>query len=287
MGGKLSRFTPEELSIYESCTCLDGAELTTVYDKFIKMGGRRVTKGVEEASYRRAIGHKTVKNLMAGSAAVALSQVETSTGGAADSTRTSQAHKATQGVRVSKAQVCDLPEFDNNPFAPRLCEVFSSDGSGDLYFDELLDLFHALSPKAEREVKVLTAFRVYDFDGDGYLNDQDITTLIRTTTMKPRSLPSPPSSPRNSSPTSPSSRTSPRTSNAITDGHVAGGGGADLEHGGGAKKREMAKDVLADVVDHVMRECDLDGRGRLSFHEFKRVMDRFPDVEAKFSVQLQ
>ena len=68
---------------------------------------------------------------------------------------------------------------------------------------------------------------------------------------------------------------------------MAGGGGADLEDGGGAKKREMAKDVLADVVDHVMRECDLDGRGRLSFHEFKRVMDRFPDVEAKFSVQLQ
>ena len=57
---------------------LDGAELTTVYDKFIKMGGRRVTKGVEEASYRRAIGHKTVKNLTAGSRVgcrVALSQV--------------------------------------------------------------------------------------------------------------------------------------------------------------------------------------------------------------------
>jgi len=262
MGGKLSRFTPEELSIYESCTCLDGAELTTVYDKFIKMGGRRVTKGVEEASYRRAIGQKTVKNLTAGSAAVALSQVETSTDGADDSTRTSHAHKASKEVRVRKAQVCDLPEFDNNPFAPRLCEVFSSDGSGDLYFDELLDLFHALSPKAEREVKVLTAFRVYDFDGDGYLDDQDISTLIRTTTKK--------------------------TPNAITDGHVAGGGGADIEDGGGAKKKgELTKDVLADVVDHVMRECDLDGRGRLSFHEFKRVMDRFPDVEAKFSVQLQ
>ena len=179
MGGKLSRFTPEELSIYESCTCLDGAELTTVYDKFIKMGGRRVTKGVEEASYRRAIGHKTVKNLTAGSAAVALSQVrgdspahhsharapapcrrmpspacplpaaltrsaltrsaltrsaltrsarpsqltrsagpsqvETSTDGADDSTRTSHAHKASKEVRVRKAQVCDLPEFDQQP----------------------------------------------------------------------------------------------------------------------------------------------------------------------------
>ena len=72
MGGKLSRFTPEEVSIYESCTCLDGAELTTVYEKFIKMGGRRVTKGAMlEESYRRAIGHKTVKNLTAGTAAVA------------------------------------------------------------------------------------------------------------------------------------------------------------------------------------------------------------------------
>ena len=48
---------------------------------------------------------------------------------------------------MTKAKVCDLPEFDNNPFAPRLCEIFSSDGSGDLSFDELLDLFHALSPK--------------------------------------------------------------------------------------------------------------------------------------------
>ena len=38
-------------------------------------------------------------------------------------------------------------------------------------------------PKAEREVKVLTAFRVYDFDGDGYLNAEDISTLIRTTTV--------------------------------------------------------------------------------------------------------
>ena len=76
MGGKLSRFTPEEVSIYESCTCLDGAELTTVYEKFIKLGGRRVTKGAMlEESYRRAIGHKTVKNLTAGTAAVALSQV--------------------------------------------------------------------------------------------------------------------------------------------------------------------------------------------------------------------
>ena len=263
MGGKLSRFTQEELSIYESCTCLDGAELATIYEKFIKMGGRRVPKGADEASYRRIVGQKTVRNMMAGSD-VSLSQVETSTDGAADSTRNSQAHKATKAQKVTKAKVCDLPEFDNNPFAPRLCEIFSSDGSGDLSFDELLDLFHALSPKAEREVKILTAFRAYDFDGDGYLNAEDISTLIRTTTVVTK-----------------------KNTGSIAESHIAGGGGADLEGGGIKEKRALAKDVLADVVDHVMRECDLDGRGRLSFHEFKRVMDRFPDVEAKLSVQLQ
>ena len=63
MGGRISRFTQEELSIYESCTCLDGAELATIYEKFIEMGGRRVPKGADEASYRRVVGQKTVRNM--------------------------------------------------------------------------------------------------------------------------------------------------------------------------------------------------------------------------------
>jgi len=263
MGGRISRFTQEELSIYESCTCLDGAELATIYEKFIKMGGRRVPKGADEASYRWVVGQNTVRNMTVTQTADP-SQVETSTDDAADSNRRSQAHKATKAQKVPKAKVCDLPEFDNNPFAPRLCEVFSSDGSGDLHFDELLDMFHALSPKAEREVKILTAFRVYDFDGDGYLNAEDISTLIRTTTVVMK-----------------------KNNGSIAESHVAGGHAADLEDGGPKEKRALTKDVLADIVDTIMRECDLDGRGRLSFHEFKRVMDRFPDVEAKLSVQLQ
>jgi hypothetical protein len=149
MGGKLSRFTAEELSIYESCTCLDGAELATIYEKFIQMGGRRVTKGADEASYRRIVGQKTVRNMKAASdvrdTGVELTLDDADD--AADATSKKHAHKATKARKATKAKVCDLPEFDNNPFAPRLCEIFSSDGSGDLFFDELLDMFHALSPK--------------------------------------------------------------------------------------------------------------------------------------------
>ena len=168
MGGRISRFTQEELSIYESCTCLDGAELATIYEKFIEMGGRRVPKGADEASYRRVVGQKTVRNMTvtqtadpsqvrgdsllprhptrehtqhAGASRLrppltprslppCLAQVETSTDDTTDSNRRSQAHMATKAQKVPKAKVCDLPEFDNNPFAPRLCEVFSSDGEG-------------------------------------------------------------------------------------------------------------------------------------------------------------
>ena len=35
------------------------------------------------------------------------------------------------------------------------------------------------APYPRGQLQVLTAFRVYDFDGDGYLNDEDISTLIR------------------------------------------------------------------------------------------------------------
>lgn len=295
----MSHFSQEEVSVYEACTCLDGAELATLYATFISMGGRRVPKGAEESVYRFVVGQKTVKNMTAG-ADVAISQVQV------DSTRKSQAHKATETQKVTKKQVCDLPEFDNNPFATRLCEVFSSDGSGDLNFDELLDMFHVLSPKAEKEVKILTAFRVYDFDGDGYLDAGDISALIRTTTVvhkKPKlnrmsrsSSPSPRASVSDASSRA-SACYSPRVVACLASqrlsrlSEAAAAVERDLENGTAAPaqaevRRELSPVVLSDIVDHVMRECDLDGRGRLSFHEFKRVMERFPDVEAKLSVSI-
>ena len=70
----LSHFSQEEVTIYEACTCLDGAELANIYEKFISMGGRRVTKGAEEARFRHPVGQKTVRNMQAG-ADVALTQV--------------------------------------------------------------------------------------------------------------------------------------------------------------------------------------------------------------------
>ena len=59
---------------------------------------------------------------------------------------------------------------------------------------------------------------------------------------------------------------------------------AQLEEVGPVSRLDDA--TLRQVIEHVMSECDLDGRGRLSYHEFERVMTRFPDIEAKFSINI-
>ena len=80
--------------------------------------------------------------------------------------------------------------------------------TGDLTFDEMVDMYHTLSInvselstgffpcfslhafrracQAPRLVKVHTAFRLYDFDGDKYVGRSDIETLLKTLTLHSR-----------------------------------------------------------------------------------------------------
>ena len=76
-------------------------------------------------------------------------------------------------------QLLTLAEFQYNPLAQQLCKSFSSNGSGALSFEDLLDLYNVFSPKASRELKTQAVFRVYDFDGDGFLNDDDLRQLLK------------------------------------------------------------------------------------------------------------
>ena len=55
----------------------------------------------------------------------------------------------------------------------------SGDTYGDLDFDEFVDLYNALSPKAKKETKIQTAFRLYDSNMDGYLDPADLKQLLR------------------------------------------------------------------------------------------------------------
>eukprot|EP01046_Picozoa_sp_COSAG06_P015893 COSAG06_NODE_1034_length_11000_cov_7.061095_1_plen_3038_part_10 len=87
----------------------------------------------------------------------------------------------------------NLPEFQNNLFFDRLVRLFSSTGEPQLTLYELIDLYSALSPRADVKWKVKVWFCVFDFDEDGVLHEGDLRTTIarmmrgtvQTNTMSP------------------------------------------------------------------------------------------------------
>ncbi|KAK2703020.1 calcium and integrin-binding family member 3-like [Artemia franciscana] len=93
--------------------------------------------------------------------------------------------------RLPMEVVCDLPELRENPFKQRICSVFSSDGSGDMSFEDFLDCFSVFSENASRDVKIHYAFKIYDFDGDGFIDSNDVTRVVETLTdgqLKPEEM---------------------------------------------------------------------------------------------------
>ncbi|KZS03067.1 Protein CIB2 [Daphnia magna] len=86
--------------------------------------------------------------------------------------------EATRDLRLPKSLINTLPELKENPFRDRILKVFSSNGSGDLSFDDFLDLLSVFSEHAPRELKLHYAFRIYDMDGDGVIGPSDLKAVI-------------------------------------------------------------------------------------------------------------
>lgn len=174
MGGGQSLFRREDLEVYEACTCLSGAEILELYEKFVDLGGVREKANAAEKVIRGP-GADLAAPEVAGDAEA---------GAAATGSGPS-------GRKVTKAAVCKQSELRNNPFKERLCEIFSSEPMnsatwGDLSFDEFVDLYNVMSPRATKEVKTQTAFRIYDFDANGYLTADDIAQLLTTIATTPK-----------------------------------------------------------------------------------------------------
>ena len=174
MGGGGSRFTREELDVYEAVTCLSGAEILELHDKFRQLGGEKADDAAVEINVRGSGDHMRM------------------------STRDAEAGTSTgrrEGRCVAKETLINQSELRNNPFKERLCEIFSSFESdspdyGSLNFDEFVDLYNVMSPRASKDVKMQTAFRLYDYDGNGYLTPEDIVELVKaiSTTQRGKEL---------------------------------------------------------------------------------------------------
>jgi len=174
MGGSASTFSQEELDVYEACTCLSGAEILELYEKFTDLGGVRKKDAADERVMKGAGAHLRLS----------IGDLEANpTGGVAA--------PEDAGKLVKQEAVINQSELRNNPFRMRLCQIFSTiepgkENYGDLSFDEYVDLYNVMSPRAPLEDKMQTAFRMYDYDDNGYLTRDDIKELLVQLSTPPK-----------------------------------------------------------------------------------------------------
>ena len=63
-------------------------------------------------------------------------------------------------------ELLNIKELLYNPFAPRIVELFSENGSGQISFQSFLNMMSVFSSRASAEAKTVWAFALWDFDGE-------------------------------------------------------------------------------------------------------------------------
>lgn len=85
-------------------------------------------------------------------------------------------------VKLPCESIEKMPELKENPFRRKICEAFSRDGQGNLTFEEFLDLLSVFSEQSPRDIKVNYAFKIYDFDKDGFIGQDDLKNVLKALT---------------------------------------------------------------------------------------------------------
>uniref|UniRef100_H2XNX1 EF-hand domain-containing protein n=2 Tax=Ciona intestinalis TaxID=7719 RepID=H2XNX1_CIOIN len=80
--------------------------------------------------------------------------------------------------------IATMAELKVNPFADRIIHVFSDDVNGCMTFEGFLNMFSVFNEQAPRDVKAFYAFRIYDFDGDQYLEHGDLLRTLERITRR-------------------------------------------------------------------------------------------------------
>lgn len=100
-------------------------------------------------------------------------------------------------IQASFDQIKAMTELKENPFNQRICEVFATpaeveDGStrnkvNYLSFENFLDMVYIFSEQAPLRKKIEYAFKIYDEDDDGYIDRDDLRSIVTLMTTKQNS----------------------------------------------------------------------------------------------------
>lgn len=85
--------------------------------------------------------------------------------------------KLTKTTRVSRNDLLNHKLFACNPFSDRIVDLFSSNENGSFSFDDFVDMMNVFHPEASANLKGHYAFKIYDFNSDDNIDDEDIELI--------------------------------------------------------------------------------------------------------------
>lgn len=71
--------------------------------------------------------------------------------------------------------------FEDSALLDHIFRVFDVNSDDFISFTEYLACLSTISSKSSRDVKHLFAFKLYDFDGDGFISTGDLTAVLAST----------------------------------------------------------------------------------------------------------
>lgn len=207
-------FKPEDMEEYEACTSLTRSEVLQIWDIFL----------------RALYPHKDWDN--------------------PEDEEEAEDEKDPLQERLDKEKFISVLQFRNNPFASRIVDIFSERGDEKLTFDEFVDIFSVFSARATKEEKIKVAFRLYDFDDNGFIDPVDLE-MVMNTLLK------------------------------LADDE-------DSERLSQEEKICIIQKVITEgdpsITEEDQQKHGWQNVGQISFHEFERIMQRVPDFESKFYI---
>lgn len=70
-------------------------------------------------------------------------------------------------------------ELANNPLVKRVIAVLDKNRDGEISFLEFVQGLNSLSAGASQEEKLRFAFAIYDIDGDGFISNGELFTVLK------------------------------------------------------------------------------------------------------------
>lgn len=75
--------------------------------------------------------------------------------------------------------MCLFVELAQNPLVKRVIAVLDKNKDGNISFLEFVQGLNSLSAGASQEEKLRFAFQIYDINGDGYISNGELFTVLK------------------------------------------------------------------------------------------------------------